>query len=193
MIRINLLPVRAAKKKESVRFQITVAGLVTFLVFSVTMAVYLTVRSEASNLNEQIVKGNQELEELKKKIGELSKIKEQKRIVEEKLKIITNLEAARTGPTKLFKKISDSIPEKAWLASIKEDGNVVTLKGYAANDEIVADFMRGLQKKDLGAVELEVAQRGVEKETNADVVNFTIILQKEKEKEPSAPAGKEKK
>jgi hypothetical protein len=37
MIRINLLPVRAAKKRESVRFQLTVAGLITFFVIALGM------------------------------------------------------------------------------------------------------------------------------------------------------------
>ncbi|MBI1911890.1 MAG: PilN domain-containing protein [Deltaproteobacteria bacterium] len=191
MIRINLLPVRAAKKKESVRFQFTVAGLITFLIFSVSMAAYLTVRSEASGLNDQLAKGNEELEQLKKKIGELSKIKEQKRIVEEKLNIITKLEAARTGPVTLFNKISDAIPDKAWLLSMRDEGYVITIKGYAANDEIVADFMRGLQQyKDLGTVELEVAERVIERETGADLVSFSLRLERPKEQPEK---GKEKK
>lgn len=190
MIRINLLPVRAAKKKESVRFQVTVAGLITFFVFALSMVAYFAVRGEANSLSDQISRGNQEIEELKKKIGELSKIKEQKRVVEEKLKIITDLEAARTGPVNLFKRISGAIPEKAWLQSIKDDGSLVTLKGFAADDEIVADFMRGLQKnRELGSVELEIAQRMVEKETGVELVSFTIRLEKEKER----PVQREKK
>ncbi len=181
MIRINLLPVRAAKKKESIRFQLTVAGLITFCVLAINVAVYFVVRGEASAFREDIAKGEAEIEDLKKKIGELSKIKEQKRVVEEKLKVITNLEAARTGPAKLFTMISGAMPEKAWLASLKDEGASVVLKGFASNEEVVADMMRGLQKhKELGFVELDVAQRTVERETNADVISFTIRLEKGK-------------
>lgn len=196
MIRINLLPVRAAKKKESLRFQLTVAGLVTFLVFVVMMAVYISKRSEASNLDEDLSRGNIELEELKKKIGELDKIKEQKRIVEEKLNVIRSLEAAKTGPVNLFARVGGAIPATAWLSSIKDEGAMVVLKGFAADDEVVADFMRGLQKhKELGSVELEVAQRTIEKETGSDVVGFTIRLEKhvEKPKEKEKPGKKKEK
>jgi len=190
MIRINLLPVRAAKKKESLRFQLTVAGLVSFLVIVLALGAYFTVRNEAGGLKDQLAQGEQEISELKKKIGELSKIKEQKRIVEEKLKVITSLEAARTGPVELFRKIGEAIPERAWLASMKDEGATVVVKGYASDDEVVADFMRGLQKfKDLGVVELEVAQRLIEKETGSDLVGFTIRLEKTIEK----PQPKEKK
>ena len=184
MIRINLLPVRAAKKKESIRFQLTVAGLVTFLVIAVSMAAYLVVSSEAGNLRDQISSGQQEIEELKKKIGELSKIKEQKRVVEEKLRIITELESNKTGPVKLFKKVSSAMPEKAWIKSLREEGIIISIEGFAADDEIVADTMRGLEKTGMGMVELEVAQRVVEKETGVEVVNFIIKVERQAPPKP---------
>jgi type IV pilus assembly protein PilN len=184
MIRINLLPVRAAKKKESIRFQLTVAALVIFLVFAASMAAYLVVMSEASGLKDQISSGQQELEQLKKKIGELSKIKEQKRIVEEKLRIIGELEANKTGPVKLFQRVSSSMPEKAWIKSLKEDGIVIIIEGFAADDEIVADVMRGLERAGMGMVELDVAQRVVEKETGVEVVSFIIKVERQAPPKP---------
>ena len=179
MIRINLLPVRAAKKKESVRFQFTIAGLVTFLVLAVSLAVYFTARGEASSLSADISRGNEELAQLKTKIGELSKIKAQKKVVEDKLAIIVKLEAARTGPTELFIIISEAIPKKAWLKSFMEQGVRVTLNGYASTDEVVAEFMRRLQRnKQLKRVELDIVKSEVEKKTNTDMVSFTIRLEK---------------
>jgi len=179
MIRINLLPVRAAKKKESQRFQLTVSGLVTFLVVAVLVVVYLTAASEANSVRAELDKGEAELAALKAKIGELSRIKEQKRIVEEKLAVIKSLEAGRTGPTELFRKISMAIPEKAWLESFSDQGHIVILRGYAATDDVVADFMRGLERfRELGKIELDVAQRVTEKESGADVVSFIIRLEK---------------
>ena len=179
MIRINLLPVRAAKKKESLRLQMTIAGLVVFLVVSVGLAVYFIGRSDAAQVKTRIRDGEQEIEGLKKKIGELSKIKEQKRIVEEKLNIINSLEAARSGPVDLFKMLSTAIPEKAWLLTVKDTGTKIELVGNASNEDVVADFMRGLQKnKEFSAVELDIAQRTTDRETSADVVGFTIRVER---------------
>ncbi|MFQ5736635.1 MAG: PilN domain-containing protein [Thermodesulfobacteriota bacterium] len=186
MIRINLLPVRAAKKKESVRFQLTVAGLATFFIIALMSVFYIAVRSDASSLRADIDKSRQELSALKAKIGQLSRIKHQKKVVEDKLQIIKKLEAQRTGPVEMFGKLSAAIPRKAWLHSVNERGAVTTLVGYAAGDEVVAEFMRRLQRQGIGSVELEVAQRGVEKETGVDVVNFIIRLRKQAPK----PEGK---
>ncbi len=179
MIRINLLPVRAAKKKESVRFQLTVAGLITFAVFVIMIAVYVSFVFQASALSDEIAKGNQEIDELKLKIGELSKIKEQKKVVEDKLNIIKRLETGRTGPIDFFNMVGDSIPEKLWLLSFNEVGVVTTLKGYAVDEEMVADFMRGLQKHpELGRCELESMQKTKDKDSGMDVVEYEIKLEK---------------
>jgi len=181
MIYINLLPVRAAKKRESVRFQLTVAGLVIFLVAAVSMAFYLTARSEASSLAARISEGNEELGRLKSKIGELSRIKKQKRIVEEKLNIVRKLEAARTGPTRLLQRLTDAIPPKAWLRSVRDEGDAVILQGFAANDEVVAEFMRGLGRyREWATIDLDVVQRVTEPESGAEVVRFVLKIGKAK-------------
>ncbi|MBI5562586.1 MAG: PilN domain-containing protein [Deltaproteobacteria bacterium] len=202
MIRINLLPVRAAKKKETVRFQLTVAGLITFMVVMVSFGVYLMFRSEAGVLARQIETDKKELDDLAKKIGKLSKIEEEKAVVQEKLDTIKKLEEGKAGPVNLFKVVSRSMPDKAWLSNIRDDGAGVTLKGYAADERVVAELQRRLQEhvKDFGAPDLVVAQRVTEKETGVEVVNFEIrvtrpaaqvqVKDKKAKKKDAAPAAK---
>ena len=91
MIRINLLPARAEKKKETVKLQLILASGVIVIVFVVSFVVYFVVMSEASALSSQITAGKSEIEVLKTKIGELSMIEQQKKVVEEKLNTIKSL------------------------------------------------------------------------------------------------------
>lgn len=190
MIRINLLPVRAAKKKETARFQLAVAGLITFMFIVVSLGVYLMVRNQASALAQEITADKAELEDLAKKLGELSQIEEEKGVVQEKLDTIAKLEEGKNGPIKLFKVIANALPEKAWLASIRENTLDITIKGYGSDEQVVADMQRRLQEhtKDFGAPELIVAQRVTEKETGVEVVSFETHIVK-----PAAPVVKEKK
>lgn len=179
MIRINLLPVRAAKKKEALRAQITIAVAATILVLLICLAVFIKVSATAYQLSSDIKKGNAELDELKKKIGELDKIKDEKKVVEEKLKVIDNLEAGRTGPVKLLDMIGEAMPEKMWLLSLKEDGPVITLRGSAMTDENVAEFLRKLQKQGgFTNVELVEARKAADKDTGLDVVIYEIKLER---------------
>ena len=181
MIRINLLPVRAAKKKESVRFQLTVAGLITFFIVALAGLLYINISSEASSLKDEIRQGEDELRELRKKIGELSKIKEQKKKLEDKLKIVRKLEAARGSPVKLLIRIIEAIPRKAWLYSLVERDRIVVLKGYAGTDDIVAEFMRNLQRyEEFGRVELEVLKKTRLEGLGRDLFEFVLRLERKK-------------
>lgn len=185
MIRINLLPVRAAKKKESARLQMTIAGLVTFFVVAASLLIFVAANNEAARIETEIKNSKAELKLLETKLGELYKIQEEKERVEEKLALIDSLEKARTGPVELFKKVSEAIPDNAWIVSINQMPGVITLNGFAASDNVVADFMRGLERqKGIGKVELVVAQRGgarggraaADKATAVELVSFTLKL-----------------
>lgn len=175
MIRINLLPVRAAKKKETIRFQLTIAGLFTFFVIAATILFYISYRKDVAVLNADIEVGKSELAQLKSKIGVLSKLKGQKRVLENKLKIVNKLELARKGPVELLERLSNSMPEKAWLTSMKEKGNTLTLIGVAAYDDIIADFMRNLKEQKFKNINLIVAKRTKGK---GNLVDFTLKVDK---------------
>ncbi|MFZ3071909.1 MAG: PilN domain-containing protein [Thermodesulfobacteriota bacterium] len=182
MIRINLLPVRAAKKKESARFQLTVSGLIIVLVVIILAGVFVKFKSDVSSLKDNIAAGNKELAELQIKVGELAKLQDEKRIVQGKLDVVRQLEKARSGPVNLFDMIADAVPEKAWLNSIAENGALIAVTGNAMNDEVLADFMRRLEAykdKGVGRVELIVARRikspvagGIE------VVDFSLNIER---------------
>ncbi len=179
MIRINLLPVRAARKKESIRQQLSIAGLSILMLFIVLGGFYWNVTTTVSQIRGNIDSARSELGELKKKIGKLSKIKEQKAKVEEKLNIVRDLEAGKKGPLSMLNSISEAIPDLAWVESLKGSGNSIVLSGFAATEGVVADFMRGLERfPELGSVELEIVQKS--KKKNYDVVSFTIRLKKER-------------
>ncbi len=175
MIRINLLPVRAAKKKETVRFQLTIAGLVIFLVVAATLLFYISYRSDVASLKNDIKAGKSELAQLKSKIGVLAKLKGQKRVLEDKLKIVSKLEEAREGPVDMFRRLSAAMPEKAWLHSMVEKGDSMTLSGVAAYDDVIADFMRNLKEQEFKNVELVVAKRAKGK---TKLVDFTLKVYK---------------
>src|SRR3989337_3156185 len=98
MIRINLLPVRAAKKKESIRCQMTVAGLIIVMALIILAGVFIKLKSDVSELKDNIAAGEKELKELQVKVGELAKLKDEKRGVQGQLAVVRQLAAARPRP-----------------------------------------------------------------------------------------------
>ncbi|MBI3398055.1 MAG: PilN domain-containing protein [Deltaproteobacteria bacterium] len=187
MIRINLLPVRAAKKKETIRQQASVAGLSVIFVLIVLGIFYFSISSKINELKESIGSEEKEISKLDKEIGEVKNVEAEKKVVLEKLNIVKQLEVNKRSHLKMLYDIAAAVPEKVWIDSLKESGQTVVITGFAAGDDIVADFMRVLEKTLVSwKIELEIAQQ-TEKE-KVKLANFTIRLERPTETPPQSPA-----
>ena len=194
MIRINLLPFRAARKKENIRRQVTVFALC--IVFLVLVMLYYTIQ-----LNSTLSKAKQEeariqaelktYEETIKKIGELEKkIKE----IRAKLDVIKELENNKTGPVYLLDEIATAVPkEKLWLTSLKESGGSLELRGTAMDNETVALFMTNLAKSaHISNVDLQSVRLRYLATYKLRVSDFVLDCKTYAFKEPATTAGPKK-
>ena len=145
MIRINLLPVRAAKKREFGRQQILLFGLLLMLAGIGNWFWYSRVDSELTQLDAQISRTRAEIAQLEKTIGEVKSIKEDKKALEDKLKILDTLKKGRTGPVKVMDELATIIPEKVWIGDYTEVNGAVTLIGSAASYEDLSAFSKKLK------------------------------------------------
>ncbi len=145
MIRINLLPVRAAKKREFGRQQILLFALVLVLGGIGNWIWYGRVASELSSLDAQIARTKAEIAQLEKTIGEVKSIKEDKKALEDKLRILDALKKGRTGPVKVMDELATIIPEKVWLTEYTEVNGGVTMIGQAAAYEDLSAFSKKLK------------------------------------------------
>src|SRR5207253_10500245 len=140
MIFINLLPVRAAKKREFGRQQLVLFVLLLVLAGIGNYFVYNRFESELRSLDKQIVDTRAEIAQLEKTIGEVKSIKEDKKALEDKLKILDTLKKGRTGPVKVMDELATLIPPKVWLQDYSESGGGVTMTGQAASYEDLSTF-----------------------------------------------------
>ena len=146
MIRINLLPVRAARKKEAVQRHLVafVAGLVMVLLVGFLM--FQGKASELSDITDQNRLLTNEIEDLKKVIGEVDEYKTQEALLERKLGVIRALKANKTGPVHMLDELATRIPEKLWLTDLAEVEGRVQLRGMSINNEVIATFMNRLDE-----------------------------------------------
>jgi len=160
MIRINLLPVRAAKKKESARQQISIFFLAIAGVSVICLGVYFVTVAKINAANEEISKSEQEIKRLKEKIGEIDNIKKFQAEVKKKLDILNQLRRDKAGPATRLAKLSDAVPEKLWLTKYTEKEGSVSLGGIADNEDLIAALMRNLQASgEFNNVELVVSEQ----------------------------------
>jgi type IV pilus assembly protein PilN len=145
MIRINLLPVRAVKKREMGRQVLALGAGVLVLALVLNAAWYLDRNSTSNRNQDKIAATKGRIAELEKVIGEVNNINKRKREVEEKLKVLDELRRGRSGPVRMLDALSTATPKKVWLKDFDEKQNQVKLEGTAISHDDVAEFMRALQ------------------------------------------------
>jgi len=144
MIRINLLPVRAAQKKEMLRGQLMVVALAVVLICLGCVGAYLHINMKISEQRAEIEQKNNEINALKKKIGEVGRFKKLQEELRGKLEVLDKLKEGRTGPAQYLDELNNILPDKLWLTSFEEKGGNLSLQGVALNENFVAEFMRNL-------------------------------------------------
>ena len=160
MIKINLLPVRAAKKKETAIQQISIFCFSVCIVAVIVLALYGLKLGQISTAKDDISTANIKINELKAKIGKLEELKKFKEQVKKKLDVLAQLRKNKTGPAQRLATLSDITPDKLWLTAYSESGDNVRLSGVAATEELIAQFMRSVQaSKDYTGVELVVSEQ----------------------------------
>jgi type IV pilus assembly protein PilN len=160
MIKINLLPIRAAKKKETAIQQISIFSFSIALVGLIVIALYGLKLGQISSVKDDISAANVKINELKTKIGKLEELKKFKEQVKKKLDVLAQLRKNKTGPAQRLATLSDITPEKLWLTAYAESSDNVKLAGVAYTEDLIALFMRNVQaSNDYSGVELIVSEQ----------------------------------
>lgn len=160
MIRINLLPVRAAKKKETAFQQLIIAGASVLVVLVIVVALWLVKLGQISGIQNDITAANAKIAELKAKIGKLDEIKKLKDEVKKKLDVLAELRKNKTGPATRLSTLSSVTPDQLWLEKYKETGKDISISGLAFNEELIAQFIRALESSaEYEKVELVVSEQ----------------------------------
>jgi type IV pilus assembly protein PilN len=160
MIKINLLPVRAAKKKETAIQQIVIASVTVVVVAVIVTSLYVVKRVQVATTKDDITSANKKIEELKTKIGKLEELKTLKEQVKKKLDVLAQLRKNKSGPAQRLASLSDLTPDQLWLTAYSESDQNIKLSGNAMTEELIAQFMKSLEaSNDFMGVELIVSEQ----------------------------------
>lgn len=196
MIRINLLPFRAARKKENIRRQISVYVLSVAFLFIVMIYFFLQLNSTLSGLKDEEQRLQTELKTYEATIKRIAELEKKIKEIKAKLDVIKELERNKTGPVRLLDEIANAVPkDKLWLTSLKESGGMLTLTGTAMDNETVALFMTNLEQSDhISNVDLQSTRLRNLPEYKLNVSDFILECRtyafKEKKAEPPPAKGK---
>ncbi len=160
MIRINLLPVKAAQKKEMLKGQLMVVVLALIVAFGLCAAAYTYVSGEVEAKQAIIDQKKADIARLQKTIGEVNQFKKRQQDLKAKLGVLDKLKDSRVGPLYLMDALYETLPEKLWLTKLQLSGNNASISGIGVNEETVALFMRNLESSEFfSGVNLRVTKQ----------------------------------
>lgn len=192
MIRINLLPYRASKKKETANQQLIVIAAILLFALAVAGVVYSVTLGKIRTATNEMKRSEDELANLKKKIGEIDNLKKLQAEVQKKLDILNQLRKEKTGPAIRLARLSDIVPERMWLTKYQESGTNVSISGLAYSEDQIAEFMRSIQSsQEFTNVELQVSEQQEISGVKLKKFDLSCVIMVAKKEEPKKETGKQ--
>ena len=144
MMRINLLPHRAAKRKAR-QIQFVAFGVISLLLgITIVGFVHTFISTQISYQERRNQYLKQETEILDRQIAEIKKLREQTQSLLERKTIVEDLQTTRSDVVHLMDQMLRILPNGVYLKSIKQTGNKINLLGYAQSNARVSTLMRAI-------------------------------------------------
>lgn len=181
MIRINLLAGPRARKirpEWDVRAELALAvGLVVltggacFYYSGMLDQEIETRQAEKQDKQKQLVA-------LKEKVKQVEDFEQKKKLLQDKNRVIEQLEKSRAGPVRVLDYVSRSLePLKLWLVRLSIKGNSVEVEGRALTNDDVVEFVNNLRQTDyFSSIQLQESRAGTEGKVNVYLFRVDLTL-----------------
>jgi len=145
MIRVNLLPHRAEKRKaRQVQF-IILSALSLVLGAVIVGFVYVAIDTQISYQERRNTYLKQEIAVLDKQIEEIRKLREQTQALLSRKTVVENLQSTRSDVVHLLDQMLRILPDGVYLKTLKQNGNQINVDGYAQSSARVSTLMRSIE------------------------------------------------
>lgn len=188
MIRINLLPHRAEKRRaRQVQF---VALCVISVVLGALLVgfVHAAISSQISYQERRNEYLKQETEVLDKQIAEIKKLREQTQSLLARKDAVEKLQSDRSDVVHLLDQMLRILPDGVYLKTLKQTGNKINVAGYAQSNARISTLMRAIEDSPWldspALVEIHASSAG-----GARVSEFTLTFNLTKQGAAVKPAG----
>lgn len=196
MILINLLPHR--EERRQARKKAFYAGLVAAAVAGVAIAGiwYLILQQMISAQQDRNAFLSAEIKKLEEQIKDIATLKAEIESLIARQKAVEDLQTDRNVPVHLLNELVKQTPEGVYLATIKQDGQVVTVTGVAQTNERVSEFLRNtayksewLERPELIEIKAAVATAANRDQKRLFDFSVKVTLKKPQDKDAAAQAA----
>lgn len=191
MIRINLLPVRAEKRKENVRKHALLIVAYVAVIGALVGSVHMTMGSRVDAKKQRIAHQKREIAQLDAKIKEVQDYNKRIEALADKIRIIAGLELQQKGPARVFHELALQVPKQLWIERINENNGRLSMDGFAIDRQTIAAFMMKLDKSTVfSGIKLKISKK--KEKSGVELQEFTLeaSVVSPKISEPAPKTGK---
>ena len=142
MILINLLPHREEKRKRKKIAFFAGLALAAAVGLAIVGGWYLIVDQLKVAQQERNRYLSAEIAKLEKEIADIASLKAEIASLTARQKAVEDLQIDRNLPVHLLNELVKQTPEGMYFATVKQDGQVLTITGVAQTQERVSEFLR---------------------------------------------------
>ncbi len=147
MIRVNLLPKGEIETYAGIKQEVSIVLLSYMLMGLLILYLSMSVNTQQKRLKAKLNVLNLEINKYKDVEKKIAEYKKQKKVIQQKIKVISNLKRDRKRPLLILNALtSNFLTGKMWFEELTIKGNNLDIKGIALSNESIAEFMKRLKK-----------------------------------------------
>jgi type IV pilus assembly protein PilN len=197
MIRVNLLPIKQARRRSAGRTQLGVFAALLLAEALVLGFLYYADATELEKLQQRVVQSQAEIAKAKAEVKDAQELRKEADRLTQQLNVLAELEKRRSGPVKVLDELQIMLSpprneearfaqlqrnwnvewdtRRLWIESFGETDGKFKMEGAAVNADDVAEFLQRLSTADhFDGVTLDfVKTRGVK--DGSQVVDFKVM------------------
>lgn len=144
MARINLLPWRQEERARRNKEFMTLVVAVTLLALLSAFATWSYFNNQLQDQRDANALIEQENSRLDAALTEIDTLEQRREDIIARMQVIQDLQGRRPVPVRLWDDIAKAIPPALYLTTLKREGDLITLIGFADNPNVVSSLIRSL-------------------------------------------------
>lgn len=148
MATINLRPWREERRERLQKEFVQLTSLVLIAALGVWFAWNQVVSGWVEHQQSRNNVLSAEIKELDKKVDEIKQLREKKKDLIARMKVIQDLQGTRPMIVYIFDELAKTIPDGVYYTMLERKGMVISIEGTAESNQRVSNLMRNLDQSD---------------------------------------------
>jgi type IV pilus assembly protein PilN len=197
MIRVNLLPIKKARRRSAGRTQLLIFSLLILGQLLVFGLLHMAESSQLEDLKDEVSQNQREVKEAEKAVESAKQLEAKQSELEQQVRILDELEQKRTGPVRVLDELQAMLSpprneedrhvqsrknwnvewdtRRLWVASFSEQEGGFEMSGSAVNADDVAEFLERLTSAEhFGDIQLDYVKAKKGGDRNTRLVDFRV-------------------